>query len=359
MGVIVAGQHQVSANGDVYTVVDDCTISYQAIITGALTDEVFGDFTEPEFTVTVSLPGLNPRAATNGLYVVAGYPEQAFPQLNSTSYPLTLGFTAPGFRPATLPVTVPMNATFPVPAGPLALRRLPVRIQGRVVTDTLPRTPVAGALVHSLDNPHAPSIHPTVLRSPLYFPHASAAPVQAAALTAAGNSTLASAAPAATQVLNLNGRASLAPGALVRLSSAAGVVVEYGVVDHLGPGAPAAGQVFLTNPLNRSYPTGTPADFFTTAPTGPSGALLTDADAGDGVLLANLLFSGVTLAVDAGAPTVEYHELGALTDSNGFYSLDGIGRVQDLVLQVNSSATAIVDWYLEYENAINLVDFRI
>ena len=352
--------HQVKASELLYTVVDDCTIPYQAVVTGQVTDEIFGDFLEPGLNVTVSWPGLQCKTSTDGLYALAGYPAQAFPQLSGTSYPLTLILVAPGFRPVTVQVTIPINATFPVPAPAAALRRLPVRIQGRVVTDALPHTPVAGVLIHSQPNPSTPTIFVTALRSPLYFSHMGGAAVEAVTLTPIGTATLGATASAGTKVLSLSTRSGLAPGVLVQLSTPAAELVEYGLVDTLGPGAPAsAGDVFLTNPLNRSYVKAGAVFFFSAAITGPAASLLTDADVGDGVLVATQLFSGNALVADAGSPNAEYHEIGALTGSDGFYGFDGMGRVQDIFLQANSSPKAVVDWFIEFDQPINLVDFRI
>jgi hypothetical protein len=215
-------------------------------------------------------------------------------------------------------------------------------------------------LVHSLPNPSTPTTFVTALRSPLYFSHAGGAAVQAVTLSPIGTAALNANASAGTRVLNLSTRSGLAPGVLVQLSSPAAVLVEYGLVDSLGPGTPAsAGNVFLTNPLNRSYLKPAAVSFFAAATTGPVASLLTDADVGDGVLVATQLFTGNTLVVDAGSPNAEYHEIGALTSSDGFYGFDGMGRVQDIFLQANSSPKAVVDWFIEFDQPINLVDFRI
>jgi hypothetical protein len=355
----LAASHQIKANGLLYTVVDDCTISYLAVVTGRVTDEIFGDFREPGLTVSVSSPDLTPKTSSDGLYAIAGYPAQALPDLGTTSYSLTLTVGAPGFRTVTLLMMIPMNAAFPVPAPPAALRRLPVRIQGRVVKDAIPHGPVGGVLIQSQPNPSTPTTFVTALRSQLYFSHASGAGVQAVSLTTAGSAVLGTAAAAGSKVLNLSTRSGLTPGVLVQLSTPAAELVENGLVDRLGPGAPASpGQVFLTNALNRTYANAGAVSFFSASPVGPTANLLTDADAGDGVLVATQIFTGTTLVVDAGALNVEYHEIGALTGSDGFYGFDGMGRVQDIVLKAGASPKA-VDWFIEYAQPINVVDFRI
>lgn len=359
----MAASHQIRANGLLYTVVDDCTTAYWAILTGAVTDEILGDFYSPEFAVEVSRVDLQTKTTPNGLYAVTGYPGQSFPQLNSTSYTVNLILSAPGFRANSLPVTIPQNAAFPVVVQTVAMRRLPVRIQGRIVSDAT-RTPISGAIVLSVDNPTSPpSTHMTVVRSPLYFAHAKDVPIQQVTMTPFGSATLTQDANAGAQILNLTARNGLTTDSVVRLANASQVLLEYGVVDHLGPGAAnQPGQVFLRNGLNRSYTAGasTSLQFVNVTSIGAPANLTTDADAGDGVLLATQLVNGTTVELEPATPNVEYHEIGALSDSDGYYGLDGMGRVPEIFLQVSQGASKeIEDWFVEYDQAINIVDFRL
>jgi len=122
--------------------------------------------------------------------------------------------------------------------------------------------------------------------------------------------------------------------------------------------------VFLRNALNRSY---SPAlalapviQFVNATPTGGAASLASDANVGDGVLLANQLLNGGPLVVDAGTPGAEYHEVGALTDGDGYYGLEGIGRVQQIFLQSSQGALLkTVGWFIEYDHAVNVVDLRL
>jgi hypothetical protein len=98
--------------------------------------------------------------------------------------------------------------------------------------------------------------------------------------------------------------------------------------------------------------------FVTATASGAAASLLLDADAGDSVVVADQLMSGGTLAIDVGTPAVEYHELGAIADGNGYYGVNGVGRVVELFLQASSSGVP-VSWVIEYDNATNVVDFRI
>ena len=359
----MASSYQIQANDLLYTVVDDCATVYWAILTGAVTDEIFGDFFSPEFVVEVSRNGLRAKTTPTGLYAVTGYPGQSFPQLNSTSYTVNLILSAPGFRDNPLQVTIPQNAALPVTVQNVAMRRLPVRIQGRVVSDAT-RAPVAGALISSVNNPISPpAIHMTIVRSPLYFAHVNGIPVQQVTMTPFGSATLTQDAEAGTQILSVTARNGLTTNSVVRLANGSQVLLEYGVVDHLGPGAAnQPGQVFLRNILNRSYAAGvsTSVQFVNATSIGAPANLTTDADAGDGVLLATQLLNGTTVELEPATPNLEYHEIGALSDTDGYYGLDGMGRVSEIFLQASQGTSKeIEDWFVEYDQAINIVDFRL
>ena len=361
----MATAYQIEANHRIYMVVDDCTTSYAAVITGRFTDEILGEFVSSDFQVNVSREGLTSTTTTTGLYAVTGYPDQAFPNLTVASDAVDLQFSAAGFRSGALHVTIPQNATFPVMAADVALRRLPVSIQGRVV-DKTNRNPISGALVLSIDDPvMPPTNHAIALRSLLYLPHSNATQVQDVTITPGASFQLTADAIAGSAVLNLSSRSGLAPNSILQLSNQSQSVLEYGIVDHLGPGAVnQPGQVFIRQPLNRSYATGTPTNVkvVTAAPSGPPAQLSGDANAGDGILLATQLLNGSTIVIDPGTPAnTEYHELGALTDADGYYLIAGAGRIRELFLQASQggSASDPIDWYLEFERNVNIVNFLI
>jgi hypothetical protein len=356
----LAAPYQVEVNSQQFTVVDDVTTSYWAVITGGATDEIFPTLAAPGFAVELERSDMATKALPNGLYALTGYPAQSFPHLATTSYTVDYVLTAPGFRDLPVTVTIPVAAIFPVSAPATAMRRLPVRIQGRVVSNTT-RLPIGGASIVSIDPTPPPGVHTTALRSPLYFAHASGATIQTVTIAPAASGVLTQPVVGGDQVLNLSVRTGLSVNSIVRLSSGTGALLEYAVVDHLGPGAASApGQVFLRNGLNCSYAVaGTAVDFVAATPVGGAAALSADADAGDGILLASVLFSG-TVAIETGTALAEFHGVGALSGSDGYYGLDGMGRVQQLFLQATQGALkSNVDWFVEYDQPLNLVDFRL
>lgn len=361
----MSSPYQITAGDVLYTVVNDCTTSYLALVTGAVTDEILGELFAPDLTVETDRADLTSKTTANGLFAITGYPDQSFPDHATKSYPLfSFKVKAPGFREQTVHLPIMAGLPFPVvPPSVVVLRRLPVRIQGRVVDD-LTRAPIAGVLVLSVDDPITPpAIHTTAVRSPLYFDHAAGTAAQLVTVAPSGTAKLQIPAVAGTQVINLDTRSGLAANSIVRLSPNSNLVIEYGVVDHLGPGpAASAGDVFLRNALNRSYPVwpASTMQFVSATPTGAVANLSKDANTGDGVLLANQLLNGTTLVVDAGTAVAEYHEVGATTDSEGYYSLDGMGRVKEIFLHSSSGPLQeTVGWFIEYDHATNVVDLRL
>jgi hypothetical protein len=356
----LATSYQVDANGNVYTVVNDCTTVYRVVVAGSATDEIFGTLFAPGFAAELQRKDLGSKAFDNGLYALSGYPESSFPHLDTTSYTVDYVLSAPGFRDLPLTALINVGAVFPVPGPAAAMRRLPVRIQGRVVNSSN-RQPISGALVAGIDNPATPSVHTTTLRTPLYFAHASGVSVRNATVTAGGSATLSQPVNGGDRAMVLSTRTGLAHGSVLRLTGGGGVQVEYVIVDDPGPTPLSAqGEVSLIYPPNRSYPVGgTAVDFVTVTATGAMDTLSSDADDGDGVLLASLLFTQ-TLVVEAGTALEEAHEPGALTDNNGYYALDGICRVQELLLRATQGALKqTVDWFVEFDQPLNLVDFRM
>ena len=341
-----------------YTVVTDTTTTYSAVIVGSVTDEILGSFYASGFEVVVVRPDLQSKTTGQGLYAITGYVSKSFPNLATTSYTVKFTLEVPGFRDYPLQVTIPVNATLPVTAPAAAMRRLPVHLQGRVVSDAT-GLPVAGTQVVAVDNPVPPPPpvpHTLLLRSPLYAAHASNAPVQAVTLTNVGSAQLTQPAKGGTATLQLNNTTGLTGPAFVQIKTPDGVLVEYALVSSVGP---APGLVTLATSLNRSYAAGaaTVVTFVTEAPSGGAAHLQIDTNAGDGILVADTLVSASPVAVDYGNPGVEYHELGAVTDSNGYYGVDGVGRIQELFLQ--AAGTTMVPWMIEFDQAVNVVDFRI
>jgi hypothetical protein len=340
--------YQTQAQGRVYTVVDDLHTVYVAVLTGVLLDQVTGVPLQAEAVITSSIPGLVTNLGNGAQLGLAGYPEQLFPKLATTAYPLTLTIEAAGYRTFTLPMTIPAGATFPIALTAIKMRPLPVRIQGRIVKES-DRSAITGAKVAS-GNGKA-----LLLRSPLVFDHALGITVNAVTLTASGPlRKLTVEAKGGSQSLMLDNTGGLAASGQLQIG--AGESVEVVTIASLGPD-PA--QVNLTGALNATFPPATQVQEASAAFISAA-ALTRSADAGDGLVVVNPALTADALQIVDAAKT-EYHWLNAISNSAGYYHLNGMAGVVSLDLQASASGLTQANrtWFLVFQDPVNVVDFRL
>jgi hypothetical protein len=343
--------HIVNVHGRLYRVFDDVTTVYQVVITGQLIDEISGVNLDSPFRVTVSRPDLFGKAADGGIFVVAGFIDQAFPDLALTSYNFTVTVERDGYRPVTIPITIPIAATFPQTHIPTAMRPLPVRLQGRVTENTAARNPIPNTIV-SVATPNL-----VELRTPVHFDHAAGTTFRARTLTVAGAAkTLMIDARGGTSSLFLNNTTGIATNSLLRLGVERNF--EFVVVDSLGI---EPGQVTLRSSLRRSLFAGATVQRMNRSAIGTSRALALSMFAGDGLAVLTGALNPTTIEIVDG-PNTEYAITGALSDADGFWSLDGIGGVIALDLTAAAAgfiASLPVPLALDYRGAANIIDFRL
>lgn len=357
--------HQIEANKRIYTVVGDLTKVSRALVVGRVEDELTGEPPQGSVTVRTTKAGVSVKVLRDGMFCLAGQAARVFPQLATTGGELDLVITAAGYRGWSEVIAIPQNANLPVSLLPVQLRRVPVRLQGRVVKDTSGRPPIPGAKVLAVGGPSAFE-HAVALRSPLYFAHAKGADVQECQFTPSGSPLqLVSAAPAKSRTLTLSRRTGLAVNDVLRFGAEIGV--EYASVESLDA-LPAdlnlPGRVTLRNALHRSYAVNAEVQKVTTSMVGAVLHLAQPADAGDGLALLDAPTNAEALAIEsAAAPVAEYHALGALTDEDGYYHLNGIARVGVVELEASALGFAPmpnpVAWTLNYKQPVNIVNFRL
>jgi len=350
--------HQIQADGTVYTVVDDFTSVYRALITGSVTDEILSGPFAGTVVVRVDNSDLTVKVIPNGFFAIAGYVEKAFPKLALTGQTVHIAVSAAGCQDQTITVTIPAGTSiFPVPPLSVAVRRNPITIQGRVVANTASRLPISGANVATVDNPTGPPApHAIALRSPISLPHAPGATAQEITMTVFGSAVLNSSASSGATVLNLSNVAGLAANSVLQLAS--GVLTEYTIVSSVGPGA---GDVSIRDPLNSTFPSAsTTVQFMNPGAVGTVVSLSADAATGDGILSTSDRLNN-TIEIDPGTPNVEYRDVGVVTDASGYYGIRGVGRFQELFFEAShvGFTSVTVDWFVEYDNAVNVVDFRL
>jgi hypothetical protein len=340
--------HEVKANGRAYNVVDDRVMSYRVVITGEVLDVLTGLPLNLPFTVTADRPDIHMKPTDGGLYAGSGFVEEIFRTPGPVSVHLTIA--KDGYRGATVTVVIPAAPLFPVAAPPAAIRRIPVRLQGRITDDTGARNPIPGALV--LVN--TPNIF--AARTALHFSHAPGVTARNRTLTAVPPTPiLAADARAGDTRLFLNSVAGLAPGNLLRLGTA--IDTEYVVLDVFGT---FPNEIRLTGPLSRSFAAGGTVQRMTGGAFLPGPVLALSADPGDGLLILTGPLAGPDIEIVDAART-EYCGLGALAGADGYYALIGAGGARQI--QVGASAFGFApgkaDLLIDYSNPVNVVNFRL
>jgi hypothetical protein len=364
----VSVAYQIAAGGRIYTVVDDISTQYRALIVGAVVDEILGGPLPSVFDLQIDRKDLQVITKVDGIYAIAGYPEIAFPKLNSQSYTVDLQFSAPGYRGFAVQVTIPQNAAFPVTAPLVQMRRLPVRVQGRVVKAS-DRSPIGAARVLSVDDPNQPPppTHVGILRTPLYFAHALGISAQEIQFTTGSSYQLSVPATGGSAILELNNRIGLNAGnPILRIGGdpVSDPRVEFCVIDSLVPpnsNLSLPGAVVLRNTLNHSVPSGATVWAVTGNLVGPTWTIGQQADDGDSVLVLKSLIAVNTVAVlDPNPAAVEYHAVGGLSDTDGYYSIDGIGRERTVFLKASAgSQNQTRPLGINYLEPANVLDFLL
>jgi hypothetical protein len=340
--------YKIEADGLIYDVVDDLTIVYQAVFTGALIDEVTNAPIVSTPVLTTDLPKLSLRTASGALIAGAAYVEQVFPKLATTAYQFHVDISAEGYRDTTLTVNVPVGSSFPVITAPVVMRRAPVRLQGRVVKDS-DRSAIALTPV-SCKSGKTP-----ILRDVVRSPHLGGTVVQSLSFANNGPArtlTVLALSGASRVVLDNNG--GLGAGNLLALGTSGGQQIYR--VSSVGPDP---GLVVLDAPLTSTFPVGAAAQRVDASAASGNSTLARSSDPGDGVLVLMTALSDVAVEIVDGA-TTEYHWVNAVTDGTGYYHADGIVGVSSLELFCQSGAlTADIPWMPQYDDRVNVVDFRL
>jgi hypothetical protein len=343
-----------------YEAVEDLEGLFDAVATGLVRDDVTQRLPRTDVTVTPSRAELAGFSLESGAWGVAGRLERALPEYPAATATFAVQLSAPGYRPAALTVTVPVAAVLPMSVADVGLRPFPVRIEGRVTRSTLnPAPAAAGAIVRIANRPGQALV---ALRTPLHGAHAQGVDVRPIDLADTGTERA------------LTGPAESGAGTVV-LDDVAGLtgrVVGFDWQHQLEMASvravdAATSTATLTGPLTRGYPRDTPLKQFTVSPgTPPSRRLDRAADAGDALLVLDAALDPDTAAVQVGdpaTPEVEFAAVGALSDADGFYALEGIGGVETVDLRARAMAVSAdgprFPRTLEYGRRTNVVNLRL
>ena len=126
-----------------YEVVEDVESLFDAVASGVVKDDVTLRPPLTDVAVTASRPELAGTYLESGAWGVAGALDLALPEYPAAAATFDVQLSAPGYRPATLTVTVPAAARLPVSVADVELRPFPIRVEGRVTASTQNPAPVS------------------------------------------------------------------------------------------------------------------------------------------------------------------------------------------------------------------------
>lgn len=333
--VVTAASHR-------YEVAYDRTARTLVFVMGAVGDDSDGAGVSPPYQVMVDEPLL--RASDHDFgYALAGDVDVALRD-PTVPHSLTISVTADGYRPSVTNLVVPVNPVFPIQA-PIALRRRPLRLTGRV-TVLATGAPVSGARL-SINGPALPAPRRAVLlANPLTADLTPAATLQGRGVTAVGSpvpiKTATVAAQAGSNEIGIDDRQNLATGQLLRFGPPeAPHWAEIAVVSPTPANPALPGTVRLTAPLAKSLRIDDAVAPFTLGgAVGPLCAPIDPAFAGEAVIILGDLPMGDVVAIaDAGAAT-RYVSLGVSSGPLGDYAIDGVARLASPVLNVAAGGFA-------------------
>ena len=342
-----------------YEVVEDLEGLFDAVAGGVVKDDVTLRAPRTDVTVTPSRAELAGTYLESGAWGVAGRIERALPEYPAAAATFDVQLSAAGYRPAALTVTVPAGAALPVSVADVELRPFSVRLEGRVTRSTLNTAPVSDAIVRIANQPGQALV---ALRTPVHGPHPHGTDVRPISVADTGTErSLAAPAESGAETIALDDVTGLT-GRVVGLDWQH--ELEFARVETVDA---ATSTVALSGPLTRAYPRDTRLKQFTVSPgTPPSRQVDRDADAGDGLLVLDGALDPDTAAVQIGnpaTPEVEFAAVGALSNADGFYALEGIGGVETVDLRGRATAVSPdgprFSRTLEYGRRTNVVNLRL
>ncbi|MBI1205833.1 MAG: hypothetical protein GC191_00945 [Azospirillum sp.] len=362
---MVALRRIVSAEGRSYLVSDDRAVDFAALVVGAVLDDSDGTPLTRRYDLKLDDPSVVVLAKERG-YVLAGDPAVALGD-HTVPHTLDLSFTAAGFRPLALAVTVPANPAFPVAGPDATLRRLPVSLRGRI-RQRADGTPIPGASL-ALTGPALPAPRQAVLlAAPLAADLDSASTVQGYLLSAVASpvpvKTVIAACSSGALSVRVDDRQGLASGQLLRFDPASRPrYAAIASVSALPPNPALPGDVVLTEPLAISVPAGTPAaPFVLGAPAGGVAQPVGRDFAGEAILILDAAVDGEVLEITAPGPTpTRYFGRNLVADGQGEFRADGITRLSSLVLTASAAGfTSLAQtWVVQWANPIATADWSL
>jgi hypothetical protein len=348
--------------GRSYATVEDLTTIYRALAVGAVLDETTGKAPQTSFAISVDRPGIEVRQVGTGGFCASGYPDKVFRSLPAGGATLHFAVEAEGFVPGMGEVDVLPTSAFPLAVPPVALRRRPVSVRGKLTTS---ETDTTAVFARRIDVRGRSGQYVAALRSVARRAHDAAMTVEERNVVPGASSTLAAPAGPRTRVVTVADASGFGANDTVRMGEA--FEYEFALVEDV---IVSRGEVVLAAPPTRSFAVGAPLAVVTvSAPAPPvaSAGLARAVDPGDGLLVLDAPLAADTLELlDPTAARRELFATNVVTDAHGRYRLDGVTGVAELELQPAPppgpppvpppAPPPIVTWRLDYTSPVNVVD---
>jgi hypothetical protein len=344
--------YTVSTSRRSYLVLNELTTQFVVLVAGRL---LAAEDSTPltAVNVTCSRPDIYVKVTDGGYFCLAGTVAQLFPLLSTHPYDFTISMSAPHYRSLTLPIVIPMGAVFPIMLADTALIAEPVRVQGRTTLNSSGVVVPAARIIFNTANF-------LTLRTPLHFDQDAGQTVNPCTITPDGVLRgLIAAAPQATTSLFVDVRTGLAAAGYLRLGAEPNY--EYLRIASVPGSLALPGEVRLSTPLRRSAATAATVTAVSIATGAPARTLSEDRLAGEALLPVSGAVSADHIEIiGAVASENEVHALGALSDAQGNYRLDGVSRVRSGPFFASTTTVeAVVDWLVDYRLPVNTIDFRL
>ena len=362
----------------------------QAVMKVRVTDELTGTAPDGRITLDVKERGFLPLLGSDGFGGLIGIPQQLFPALQATAYPVHLTISAERYTSRELEKNVPQDLSFPATFTALeidvALHRQPVFIAGRTARlINNASTPLAGAQISvtgiwrtpppanvavAPDPPNIVSLQP-----PLYLDRAaltqSLAPRDLAPVMGNDKALMDDIAASANPI-RLSNRLGLAAGNILLIDAEQPDLAEFIAINNLPTTAPAdqPTAVTLDHPLVFSHRRAAVVRQVNPQAPGASRNITVDALSGDSCLFLSALtgLSGAAEVEITGASGPdEYHKLLQFTvssDADGYYRLPPLSRVAQLEIHAEKvvgaqTFQATTTFRPDYQQRENRLDFML
>ena len=274
-------------------------------------------------------PHAQARIASGSYLVVAARPDLALRALPAPSTTITVELSVPGEPVISRDFTVPSGSALPLHPPAWELDDPPITVTGTVRRKNFPFPAAPSASVVAgtglTTTPFALAV-----RTPIALGHAAGLTVRRVTLTAGPATTLAADATQGAPSVVLSNTAGIGAGTVLEYGDP--TVREHVITDGLGPGP---GEVRLRTPLVRSASAGVAVTTHSAAPAGPTPVLTRAAQAGDGVLLLDLLPGSMVAAAAVQITDGTRSEIRTphlLSDADGHFRPAGVRNLAALEL---------------------------